>query len=1157
MDAHVDQVKTFLADLGARWRLLSALRAATRLTMGIAALGVATFAVWWSIGRASVMLESVIVGAAIVATLVTIGVAWRGRPTPADDRELALLAEEHLRGFDDRLVTAADVLNGTAAGASSLLREPLMADTASRIPPEGAAAVIHPTLIRAASLRLAGATALVVAFAVLLSAPALRTLRAAWIVTVPVRLAFDVQPGHARVPPATPLTIRVRTSAAGSGLVPTFVARIKDATERVRMTPDGENRFAVTFKRVTASFAYHIELANRSSNEYTVTALQPPRVSRVDLAYEFPAFTRLAPRVERDGGDVYAPEGTRVRVRVTPKTVTAPVASGSLLLRNGTAVPLSQQADGSLTGELTVSADGAYRVRLTDRDGLQNLDDPEYFVRMLDDRPPDVRIVRPASDRQVTPLEEVEIEARADDDHGIEGMELVYGLRGEKERVVPLGGNGHELSVTGRHTVFLEDLGVKPGDFVTYYARARDIGRGKRSTEARSDIYFLEVTPFVDEFALAQSQAMSAAGQPMDDLVRLQKDVIVGTWKLNRRAAGSGATPSSDDIRALGRAQGTVRQRTEAAAAQQRAGGMMIRRPGAAVDPQDDESVLGQAARAMARAEQALGAQKVAQALPAEMEALNHLLRAQSEARRKQVTRQQAGGGAGFNRAQQDLSTLFDRELQRQQQTNYETPKTAEERRGDQSDATLDRVRELARRQEALARQQDDLARDRAKLDADEVKRRLERLTREQSELRREAEMLAQQLQQSGRRPGEQANRDNQSSQGDRPQATEQGETAPTSSRGGGDQASALRDASESMRSAASDLRREDPQAARRQSARALERLQGVARALSDSGPDERRRALGDAQLEARQLADRQRQLSDSGSQASGASGEDRRRRAAGEQEQLAGRVDALGRRLRELGAAAGDRGEKQRLGEAARALESSRVGERMRELARGLQKGEDPSRGETARDLARSLDRLADQVGGAGGATPDRESRQLSDDLSKTRELRERLAELDRQMSDLRRQMPPAAGQPGKTGTSGAAQGSPGRGNQSTPDPRERQLSDLRRRYLEELQRAGDMGDQFRKVIPGTGGGGSTPTGQAMVLGAPGTEAFKQDFTKWENLHREVALGLERIEAGLSQRVMEKAARERLRSGSADRTPPEYSSSVDRYFRSLAQEPR
>ena len=59
--------------------------------------------------------------------------------------------------------------------------------------------------------------------------------------------------------------------------------------------------------------------------------------------------------------------------------------------------------------------------------------------------------------------------------------------------------------VNGRHTLFLEDLDVQPGDFVSYYVRARDLTRGTRPNEARSDIFFLEVKPYEQEFALAQS----------------------------------------------------------------------------------------------------------------------------------------------------------------------------------------------------------------------------------------------------------------------------------------------------------------------------------------------------------------------------------------------------------------------------------------------------------------------------------------------------------------------------------------------------------------------------------------------------------------------------------------------------------------------------
>jgi hypothetical protein len=150
----------------------------------------------------------------------------------------------------------------------------------------------------------------------------------------------------------------------------------------------------------------------------------------------------------------------------------------------------------------------------------------------------------------------------------------------------------------------------------------------------------------------------------------------------------------------------------------------------------------------MANAQEQLDALKTTEALPHEMAALNELLRAQAEVRRREVQQQANGqGGRGANRSQQDISSLFDRELARQQSTNYETPSSAETREEQNEDnSALDKIRELARRQDALNRQQQELAKRRAEMTEEELRRELEKLTREQTELRREAEELSRQL---------------------------------------------------------------------------------------------------------------------------------------------------------------------------------------------------------------------------------------------------------------------------------------------------------------------------------------------------------------------------------------------------------------------------
>jgi hypothetical protein len=49
-----------------------------------------------------------------------------------------------------------------------------------------------------------------------------------------------------------------------------------------------------------------------------------------------------------------------------------------------------------------------------------------------------VRVLKPATDRSVTRLEEVDIEAQAEDDYGVDRLDLVYSVSGGAEKVVPL-----------------------------------------------------------------------------------------------------------------------------------------------------------------------------------------------------------------------------------------------------------------------------------------------------------------------------------------------------------------------------------------------------------------------------------------------------------------------------------------------------------------------------------------------------------------------------------------------------------------------------------------------------------------------------------------------------------------------------------------------
>src|SRR2546423_2161840 len=367
----------------------------------------------------------------------------------------------------------------------------------------------------------------------------------------------------------------------------------------------------------------------------------------------------------------------------------------------------------------------------------------EYFIRIPEDRPPDGRILKPASDRSVTRLEDVDVEAQAEDDYGIDRLDLVYSVRGAAEKAIPLAIPRGSATVSGRHTLFLEDLNVQPGDFISYYVRARDLTRGTRPNEARSDIFFLEVKPYEQEFALAQSAGgMPGGGQNgIDDLVNAQKEVVVSTWKLDRRARAAKGAKSEQDVHSVARAEADLKTRVEQTSSafrestmrdprkrqpQRGRGGAPPPPPGTpelkAGETLPEEDHMTAAAAAMGRAVTSLDGLKTADALPPELEALNRLLKAQADEKKREITRQQAGSGSGNNRSNYDMSALFDKELQKAQQTNYET-KSSTEQREDSNQSALDKIKDLAKRQDELLKKQREPAEKRAQMNEEELRR--------------------------------------------------------------------------------------------------------------------------------------------------------------------------------------------------------------------------------------------------------------------------------------------------------------------------------------------------------------------------------------------------------------------------------------------------
>src|SRR6185436_7103898 len=145
---------------------------------------------------------------------------------------------------------------------------------------------------------------------------------------------------------------------------------------------------------------------------------------------------------------------------------------------------LTHEADGTLTAKFVADRDGFYRIELEGPKAEKVSASPQYTIDVLNDQPPSVSIRKPQRDTKVSPIEEVFIEAQADDDYGVSELQLVYSVNGGAPKTLKLASGGARKEVTAGHTFYLEEFGVTPGDSVSYYALARD-----HSETRTSDIY--------------------------------------------------------------------------------------------------------------------------------------------------------------------------------------------------------------------------------------------------------------------------------------------------------------------------------------------------------------------------------------------------------------------------------------------------------------------------------------------------------------------------------------------------------------------------------------------------------------------------------------------------------------------------------------------
>ncbi len=1082
-----------------RWKFALVLRGAIicvatgLLLIALSAVGFAQFgftpnaviALRWSVGLLSLIVFAI---AVVLPALRRVS-----------DERVALYIEEREPALQSVLISAIENSGGAQHGLARALVERAARECRQ---------IEFGHRIEQRRLKRSGyalAAAIVIAVVILGAGPApLRNSARALLLPMPEAMAAGVMsisalPGNDTIARGADIAITAELHGFKAGEAFVVVRDGNGEWRRWSMSPaqQGDAFEAVLFD-VRVGTDYYVESGTIRSPTFRIEVADAPFVKSLAIEFQYPAYTGLANKRVQEGGDIVAPRGTLVRIIATPSS---PVADGRLQLDDARAIRMQQTAAGELTATMRVLKDGLYHLELPGLDGRFNSASAQYAITALADVPPTVRVDKPGRDIKVSSVDEVFVGATAEDDYGVTRMDLVYSVNGTPQQTKQLNAPGRRsASVTGAHTFFLEELSLKPGDFVSYFVRATDNNAVDGAKSATTDIYFIQIRPFSREYRAAEQAGMPGEGGGMEDpgaLSEQQRQIIAATFNISRDRATYTEQGYREALTTVQLSQERLREQVNT----------LLRRMQQRDVVQMDSifaqiaELMPQAMREMSAAEEQLQKQKPDDALSPEQRALQHLLRAEALYREVQVQmqqQQQASGQGGT--PPEDLADLFDLEREGLPNQYEQVQRSQQEQQQRQLDETLERLKELARRQQQEAERQQQAARGqqpqqggaggtgsaqrRLADEAEEAARQLERLAREQSN----------------------------------PELN--------------DAARRLREAADAMRRASAQ--RDGRGLAEANAAR--ERLEEARRRLQQNQRESLQQRVDEARQRAEQLREQQRNIAGEAENASGSQNAEQLRRLNDQKNQLGNGIAELESQLDRMSAESrgSNREASRQLGQAADAIRNSRLRERIRATQQGMQSRSREFNRAQEEQISRDLDRVAQQLGAASAASGSQSAE------SQAQGAAERARQLAQSAENMRDRARSAQEAPGGATAQGASR------TGGTDQEVQRQLR------AEARERAGEVQELQRQLRQQ----GANPESLEAALGALRELQSAGPYNDPEEVERllaRVTRGLQDFEFDLRQ-ALEEADKQKLFLGAPGQVPVQYQKAVEDYYRALAK---
>ncbi|MEO7319218.1 MAG: hypothetical protein ABIZ56_09540, partial [Chthoniobacteraceae bacterium] len=443
-------------------------------------------------------------------------------------RDAARALEAHSPALGQSVRTAVQVAQ--SRGKRSQVADALVSLTEKRIAFVNFAQFARVPFLRAAAV----GAALLLAFwiAGLIASPDWRTatLRLTGVNRSFTRIAVAAEPGEV----VSEQPARVQASIAGRG-VGSAVLHLREEGgdwREVAMHAGSAHRFDAVLASVPRSLEFFVTAGDGRSPVVRVACHIPAKLEAVSARLVFPEYTGLAP-VEKKSGDLEAVEDTRAGLDFV---FNRGIAEARIVFSDETSVPVAVEAASGHASVTVGKKELKWHLAGKDSGGLA-FESPSFRLKGIADKLPEIKLLEPRDEIEVTPLHELLARFRAKDDFGLAKVGVVLKVGNKTEPLFEKEFAARDVKDAAEMaTAFLEKYPLTINDNVQVYAYATD-HKPRGGARAITPLVNVDIREYQRRFVFSNGPACKCMNV-LETLISKQRRVFSDTAQFAEMSMG-------------------------------------------------------------------------------------------------------------------------------------------------------------------------------------------------------------------------------------------------------------------------------------------------------------------------------------------------------------------------------------------------------------------------------------------------------------------------------------------------------------------------------------------------------------------------------------------------------------------------------------------